>query len=115
MDSRGCASGLDDFDSELENLCLTFLTMGHENVATAITWTLIMLADNPDSQQIVRTEALSSNVTRKASGEISWLLELNKLSKLEQSFLEASRFKLYPSGPVVTRVAEKEMVVGNIN
>ncbi len=34
--------------SQLEALCMTLLTMGHENVATSMAWVLCLLAEHPE-------------------------------------------------------------------
>lgn len=41
---------------EVVNLCLTFLLMGHENVASALSWTLVLLSENPSEQEAVRND-----------------------------------------------------------
>eukprot|EP00756_Hemistasia_phaeocysticola_P047597 Hpha_TRINITY_DN22072_c0_g1::TRINITY_DN22072_c0_g1_i1::g.112145::m.112145 len=88
---------------ELENLCMTFLTMGHENVATAMSWTLIRLAEHPESQKRVRDEALRSGLFSPGPdrAEVTWA-SLSRLKLLDQAFLEASR--LTPSVPALTRM-----------
>jgi cytochrome P450 len=45
-------------EEEIVNLCMTFLTMGHENVATALSWTLVFLAQHQDWQDKVRDEVI---------------------------------------------------------
>lgn len=98
-------------DFELENLSMTFLTMGHENVATAISWTLIQLAENLDAQALVREQVLASGVTAKPPSSVQWK-DLSKLGLVEHAFLESSR--LFPSVPVVSRVASRDTQVGSI-
>ncbi len=101
-------------DDELENLCLTFLTMGHENVSTAIAWTLVQLAENPIAQERVREQVGRSSFWRKEcagelNGEAGVFGALAELTLVEQAFLESSR--LFPSVPVVSRMATTDTTV----
>jgi cytochrome P450 len=70
---------------QIKNLCFTFLTMGHENIASALSWTLILLAENPKEQTILYS-AKTLQEQKKA---------------LETCFAEATR--LYPSVAGLTR------------
>uniref|UniRef100_A0A7S3PFH7 Cytochrome P450 n=1 Tax=Aplanochytrium stocchinoi TaxID=215587 RepID=A0A7S3PFH7_9STRA len=86
-------------DDEIYNLCMTFLTMGHENVATAISWFIITLAENPDVQDEIREELKPSNDRNPTP----------KSTKLVSSFYETMR--LFPSVPALTRMSTKENIV----
>jgi len=82
---------------ELQGCCLTLLTMGHENVGSAMAWTLLLLASQPTLQDEVREEIRTAIV-----GQAVWSLELlDRLPKLTASFEEAIR--LSPSVPAATR------------
>jgi cytochrome P450 len=101
-------------DAELENLCLTFLTMGHENVSSGIAWTLVQLAENPAAQDSVRAQVARSAFWRKEcagelNGEAGVFEALAELTLVEQAFLESAR--LYPSVPVISRMATTDTVV----
>jgi len=72
----------------VRNLCLTFLTMGHENVASGLAWTTLCLAHNP----------VALNDCRAGGREA-----------LENAFNEAVR--LYPSVAGLTRT---NMVATNL-
>mmetsp|Transcript_104850 Transcript_104850/g.338121 ORF Transcript_104850/g.338121 Transcript_104850/m.338121 type:complete len:334 (-) Transcript_104850:93-1094(-) len=102
-------------DDDLENLCLTFLTMGHENISTSIAWTLIQLAENQEAQRECRAEVLTSHVWQTDSAMPSDAdgLEvfrfLSRLKLADAAFLESSR--LFPSVPAITRMATKDVVV----
>mmetsp|Transcript_10081 Transcript_10081/g.19757 ORF Transcript_10081/g.19757 Transcript_10081/m.19757 type:complete len:485 (-) Transcript_10081:205-1659(-) len=91
-------------DAEIENLCLTFLTMGHENISSTISWSLIHLAENPDVQDRVRVELKNSGLFRDNSVP-SWV-ELQRLKTLEAAFLESAR--LMPSVAAITRCPSRD-------
>ncbi len=101
-------------DAELESLCLTFLTMGHENISSGIVWTLVQLAENPVAQDSVRAQVARSAFWRKEcagelNGEAGVFEALAELTLVEQAFLESAR--LYPSVAVISRMATTDTVV----
>ncbi|GBG31584.1 Cytochrome P450 714B1 [Hondaea fermentalgiana] len=110
-------------DDEVENLCLTFLTMGHENISTSISWCLIHLAENPDVQDRIRSEVLQSGLFATGSRgptktdwdaiekmqDIPAWTALQRLKSLEAAFLESAR--LMPSVAVVTRRPARDTVL----
>ena len=84
--------------------------MGHENVSTSVTWTLILLAEHPACQERVRREVVEAKAALvlarggggSGGGEGEWTAEaLSSMTELTHAFHEATR--LYPSVPVVTR------------
>jgi len=82
--------------SQVRNLCLTFLTMGHENVATALAWCVILLAEHPDELADV-VAAPTADVFDE---------------RLLRAFEEATR--LYPSVAGLTRMNLSDAVVGGV-
>jgi len=94
---------------EVKNLCLTFLTMGHENVGTAIAWTLLKLAENPDAQEEIRTEIDSLGIFSKPS--LEWN-DLMRLKTIENAFMESIR--LMPSVAALTRMPRRDTVVSGM-
>jgi len=93
---------------EIENLCLTFLTMGHENISSAISHTLLQLAENKSAQDYVAAQVIASGVGTTLPDQFSFS-KLNKLTRTEEAFLEASR--LFPSVAVVTRQSTHDTIV----
>lgn len=94
-------------DFEIYNLCMIFLTMGHENVATGVAWTVLKLAENKAAQDAVRQEILSKGATENAF--LDPLGVRRNYPVLVNSFFEATR--LYPSVPVVTRMSLNEQTI----
>jgi cytochrome P450 len=72
---------------EVRNLALTFLTMGSENVSTALSWCVIQLSEHPEAQRNAR----------------------RSFDTLRSCFDETVR--LYPSVPVLTRQCPEETVI----
>lgn len=46
-------------DTDIVDDILLFTVAGHETITTALCWTLLELARNPDIQELCREEALS--------------------------------------------------------
>ncbi|KAI9299889.1 cytochrome P450, partial [Cunninghamella echinulata] len=113
---------------ELQNQCLTFLAAGHETTSTSLSWTLWLLAKNPDIQEALRQEIeplfqpmdfnheLFSNPSQvdhtqaKIEAKIPTYDEINKLPLLNNVCKESLR--LIPPVPVTNRLATKDDVVG---
>merc|ERR1712217_160038 len=91
-------------DWELNQLCMTFLSMGHENVATAIAWTLVFLGERQELQQRVRDEIRSVLQEGRSSPKVPSYKLLEQMPLLTEVFEEAVR--LFPSVPAVTRCAQ---------
>lgn len=89
-------------DEQLQNVVLTFLTMGHENVGTALAWTLIFLSKDQQAQENVRKEIRD---VVGSHGNMPWE-SMDELPTLSAAFDEAIR--LFPSVPAVTRAAAKK-------
>jgi cytochrome P450 len=68
---------------QVRNLCLTFLTMGHENIASGLAWVTLCLAHDEQAQQRVRA---------------------GNRQDLETAFFEAMR--LFPSVAGLTRTSD---------
>jgi len=90
MVSRGLA------DEVVRDTCFTMLAMGHENVATCMSWAIYLLARHPESQERVRQEVKAAVTGDKHLGDAE-----NKLPYLEAVLKETVR--LYPSIPMLSR------------
>ena len=87
---------------EIQNCCMTLLTMGHENIATALSWTIVLLAENKDKQKVCKQETIeNTNNSNNNIYKASYMMDENSFSKLTACFNEAIR--MYPSVPAVTR------------
>ena len=87
---------------EIQNCCMTLLTMGHENIATALSWTIVLLAENKDKQKVCKQETIeNTNNSNNNIYKASYMMDENSFCKLTACFNEAIR--MYPSVPAVTR------------
>ena len=89
----------------VRNQIITFLVAGHETVASALTWTLGLLAQHPLEQARAAAEA-----AEVLGGAMPGLAELDLLPQTRACFDEGLR--LYPPAWVVTRSASRRMVIG---
>ncbi|MGZ5850730.1 MAG: cytochrome P450 [Methyloceanibacter sp.] len=85
---------------------VTFLMVGQETTAQALTWTLYLLALLPEWQEKVREEVRCIAGEGPLSGE-----QLQRLELLDAFFLEAMR--LYPPAPSLMRVTTKPVRLDN--
>ncbi len=79
---------------EVRDEVVTAVIAGHETVASALTWTCRLLAENPQIQAELAAQA------RAAGPELGWE-QLDSLPKIRQAVDESLR--LYPPAWVVTR------------
>ncbi len=84
---------------------ITFLVAGHETVASALTWTLGLLAHHPQEQE--RAQAQVDDVLGDGTPALA---DLDRLPCVRACFDEALR--LYPPAWIITRSAERRMVLG---
>jgi cytochrome P450 len=87
---------------------VTFLMVGQETTAQALTWTLYLLAFLPEWQEQVRDEVLRATDGEVVSGE-----SLPQLKLLEAVFLESMR--LYPPAPSLMRVTTRSLKLGDLD
>ncbi|XP_050347065.1 cytochrome P450 4C1-like [Nymphalis io] len=99
-------SGLIDHEGIREEVD-TFMFAGHDTTATAMTFMLMMLANEPEIQDKIFAEI------RQILGESDRAVtteDLNQMKYLECCIKESLR--LYPSAPLIARHLRKETVLG---
>ena len=89
-------------DTEVRDELVTLVIAGHETVASALSWTLLLLADHPQVQQRLHAELDAVLPGRRAPG---WA-DLSALRVTRSVVDEALR--LFPPAWVLTRRAESE-------
>lgn len=95
------AAGLPD--DAIRDELVTMVVAGHETVASALTWTLMLLAEHPEAQQRLRDEA------REAGG---WtVLRLREQLPWTRAVVDES-LRLFPPGWVISRKATQADSVG---
>ena len=95
------AAGLPD--DAIRDELVTMVVAGHETVASALTWTLMLLAEHPEAQQRLRDEA------REAGG---WtVLRLREQLPWTRAVVDES-LRLFPPGWVLSRKATQADSVG---
>ncbi|CAN6457100.1 unnamed protein product [Victoria cruziana] len=92
------------FDQDLLDDCKTFVFGGHETSALALTWTLFLLALNPEWQHSLREEVLE--VTKGLPIDADVLPELKKMTWVMNEVL-----RLYPPSPNAQRQAMEDIQV----
>ena len=99
------ASGGGLTDMEVVDNIMTFFGAGHETTATALTWTLMILAHQPQYQDALRaeTEAVSGDAPINAE-------HIERLDLHGQVIKEAMR--LYPPASVIARRAVAPIRIG---
>uniref|UniRef100_A0A6B2L2C7 Cytochrome P450 n=1 Tax=Arcella intermedia TaxID=1963864 RepID=A0A6B2L2C7_9EUKA len=93
-------------DSELLDLCLTFMVAGHETTSMALSWTMHALSKHPEverkcREEIVRVLGEDGEVTKE---------NISQLVYLGQTLNESLR--LFAPVPVVARKVEKDVELG---
>ncbi len=94
-------------DSLIIDNVVTFLMVGQETTAQALTWMLYLLALLPEWQEKVREE-----VTRVAGQGTLDRDQVHQLPVLESVFLEAMR--LYPPAPSLMRIVTRPVKLGDV-
>uniref|UniRef100_UPI003B75C387 cytochrome P450 4C1-like n=1 Tax=Chrysoperla carnea TaxID=189513 RepID=UPI003B75C387 len=84
----------------------TFMFEGHDTTSTALTFLLMLLANNPDAQNRIYEEQLSifNDSKRKATYD-----DLQNMDYLERCIKEALR--LYPPVPLIGRTLDEDIVL----
>lgn len=88
------AAGLDD--RAVRNELVTMVVAGHETVASALTWTLMLLAEHPVAQDRLRTEVLSRD------GQQVPMTRMAELLPWTRSVVDES-LRLFPPAWVLSR------------
>ncbi|KAI8020510.1 Cytokinin hydroxylase [Camellia lanceoleosa] len=88
--------------------CKTFFFAGHETTALLLTWTVMLLASNPEWQDKVRAE-----VKEVCNGGEFFIDHLSKLSSLNMVINESLR--LYPPASVLPRMAFEDIKLGDLH
>ncbi|KAL0669632.1 hypothetical protein Bca4012_032336 [Brassica carinata] len=88
--------------------CKTFFFAGHETTALLLTWTMMLLADNPTWQEKVRDEI------REVCGcdGLPSVDQLSKLTSLNKVINESLR--LYPPATLLPRMAFEDIKLGDL-
>ena len=85
-------------DQKIRDQILTFFLAGHETIATALTWTWYLLAENPDV-----TEKLHVELREVLNGRLPEVSDLENLTYAKMIFAESMR--LYPPIWIIGRHA----------
>ncbi|GMH28123.1 hypothetical protein Nepgr_029966 [Nepenthes gracilis] len=91
---------------ELIDECKTFFFGGHETVALAMTWTLLLLAMHPSWQDELREEV--GEVVGDGALDFAMLARLKKMGWVMNEVL-----RLYPSSPNAQRQARGDIQMGD--
>ncbi|KAK3327461.1 cytochrome P450 [Cercophora scortea] len=107
------ASGLQD-DNEMLSHILTILAAGHESTAITLAWALFKLAQYPEVQDKLRSEAQEFHKRLGLSeSRPPTLDEINSLHYLRCFLMEVLR--LYPAFPSMMREAAQTTTVGDLS
>jgi cytochrome P450 len=90
-------------DDAIRDELVTVVVAGHETVASALMWTLMLLAEHPEAQQRLREEA-------RAAGQWTQLRRREQLPWTRAVVDESLR--LFPPGWVISRRAEQADSIG---
>ncbi|XP_057467737.1 cytokinin hydroxylase-like [Actinidia eriantha] len=88
--------------------CKTFFFAGHETTALLLTWTVMLLASNPEWLDKVRAE-----VKQVCGGSAPSIEDLSKLNLLNMVINESLR--LYPPASVLPRMAFEDFQLGDLH
>ncbi|KAK4593111.1 hypothetical protein RGQ29_017315 [Quercus rubra] len=100
--------GQDETDRFIVDNCKNIYLAGYETTAVSATWTLMLLASNPEWQQRVRSEVLEICADQMPNADM-----VRKMKTLTMVIHESLR--LYPPVPVVSREAFRDMKFGDID
>ncbi|KAJ3329431.1 hypothetical protein HDU76_007926 [Blyttiomyces sp. JEL0837] len=93
-------------DEELFGQVMTFLAAGHETTSVALSWTLHLLATNPDIQQRLRAEIRAT--VRDSDSELTYE-QVNNMPFLDAVAKESMR--VIPPVPITIRVTAQDDVL----
>lgn len=93
-------------DQELRDEVMTLLLAGHETTANALTWTLMLLAQNPEA-----AAKLGEEVESTLAGRLPALTDLPQLRYTEMVVKESMR--LYPPAWALGREVTRDCQVGD--
>lgn len=102
-DSEGDHSGMTD--EQIRDEVLTIFLAGYETVASALTWTWYLLAQNPEAEARMHEE-----LDRVLAGRVPRLEDLPELRYTEMVFAESMR--LYPPAWAMGRQATEDIELG---
>ncbi len=97
-------SGLDD--AAIRDELVTMVIAGHETVAAALTWTLMLLAEHPEAQRVVRAELV-------ALGRPVSMLDHRERIPATRAVIDES-LRLYPPAWAVSRRSLGPDVIGGV-
>ncbi|XP_059434193.1 cytochrome P450 714C2-like isoform X2 [Corylus avellana] len=97
----------DETDRFIVDNCKNIYSAGYENTAVSATWTLMLLASNPEWQARVRAEVLQVCGSQMPDADM-----VRKMKTLTMVIHESLR--LYPPTPVVSREALEDLKFGDI-
>lgn len=103
LDARDEDDGATMSDKQIRDEVLTLFVAGHETTASALAWTLMLLAQHPDVYANVRAEV-------DALGRVPTFEDLDKLPLSLRVFKEALR--LYPPVYIIGRVVVSDVEIG---
>ena len=106
--ARDHATGAKMSDSLIIDNVVTFLMVGQETTAQALTWTLYVLALFPEWQEKVREE-VRRVIGRRALGRET---SSSSLACWRAVFMEAMR--LYPPAPSLMRITRRPIKLGEV-
>jgi cytochrome P450 len=107
LTARDPGTGAKMPDSLIIDNVVTFLMVGQETTAQALTWSLYLLALFPEWQEKIREEVRRVAGTGPLDRD-----QVQQLAVLESVFLEAMR--LYPPAPSLMRIATRPVKLGNV-
>ncbi|XP_022148131.1 cytokinin hydroxylase-like [Momordica charantia] len=87
--------------------CKTFFFAGHETTALLLTWTIMLLATNPNWQHKLRAQ-----INQVCNGATPTLDDLSQLTLLNMVINESLR--LYPPATVLPRMAFEDIKLGDL-
>jgi cytochrome P450 len=93
-------------DIDVRDNLLTFITVGHDSTALALTWTFYLLSIHPEIEQRVKSEIAAATGDGALSAE-----HIGSLAYTKQVIQEAVR--LYPPGALIQRTAKRDLQLGN--
>jgi enediyne biosynthesis protein E7 len=106
LQARDAETGLGMDDQQLRDEVITLMVAGHETTSGALTWTLLLLSQHPDTEARLREE-----YTRVLGGQAATIEDLPQLT-LGRMVLEES-MRLYPPAWIFARSAINEDEIGS--